>query len=99
MVRGSAPHATCCCPGTGNRPPYQPSQFSQAELRAIRKQIASTERKISTQYGKLEEARAEMGSVDPTDYLALSACEKKADEIQACIDELEALWLELSEKI
>ena len=85
--------------GTGNRPPYQPSQLSQAELRAIRKQIASTERKISTQYGKLKEARAEMGSVDPTDYLALSACEKKADEIQACIDELEALWLELSEKI
>ena len=44
-------------------------------------------------------ARAEMASVDPTDYLALSACEEKAAEIQARIDELEALWLELSERV
>ena len=101
-------------PGTGSRSPSQPSRsqtepdvadaatpasLSQAELRAVKKQIASTERKIATQYGKLEEARAEMASVDPTDYLALSACEEKAAEIQARIDELEALWLELSERV
>lgn len=80
------------------RPADSPT-LSQTEIRALKKQVLSTERKLSTQREKLEGVRAQMQQADPTDYVALGDFEAQAAAIQDRIDELEDLWLELSEKL
>jgi ATP-binding cassette subfamily F protein uup len=88
--------------GADSRPggarPGKPGH-SQAELRALKKQLASTERKLGTQHDKLEEIREQMRQADPTDFVVLSDLETQLQSVQARIDELEDEWLRISEEL
>ena len=73
--------------------------LSNSELRALKKTLASTERKLETLRGKIETAKQEMFSIDPTDFVALG---KQQTEIEALEEQLEALelqWLEAAEAL
>ncbi len=68
--------------------------LSNAEAHALRKKIASLERKMETQRMRVEEARHALQSCDPYDYEALSKAQAKIEEEQSRLDELEETWLE-----
>lgn len=73
--------------------------MTNAERHKARKELASLERRITTQEKKLADAKCAMQEIDPTDYQAL---EKQQHEIAAIEEEKEALeldWLMLSEKL
>ena len=48
---------------------------------------------------ELEKLQAGMADVDPTDYAALEAQQKKIDDKQDELDDLETSWLETSEQL
>ena len=75
------------------------ARLSGGEQRALRKLMASNEKKIATLKGKIEAKRAEMGAVDPSDYLALTAIQDEIAAFQESIDELELEWLEAAETL
>ena len=74
-------------------------QLSRQEEYRLKKQLASVERKMQTQRGRLEAARAELAAADPTNYQALEDGQAKVDAAQEALDELETEWLELSETL
>lgn len=74
-------------------------RLSGGEIRALRKTMASNERKIETLKGKLETTRAEMTAADPSDFVALGDFQKQLEDLQAQIDALEEEWLEAAEAL
>lgn len=64
-----------------------------------RKTLASTERKISSLEAQIEKTRAAMRDIDPTDFIALGDKQAEIQTIQEQINELEELWMDLSEKL
>lgn len=81
------------------RPAAAPSAgLSQNELRALKKELAATERKLASLGTKAEKLRAEMGAADPSDYVALHEIQLRLQDNEREIAEVEELWLELSEK-
>ena len=77
----------------------RPTGLTRAEEYKLKKQLSSTERKMETQRGRLEELKEGMAAVDPTDYQALEDQQAKIDAAQDALDELETVWLELSEQL
>ncbi len=77
----------------------QQSGLSNNELRALKKTIASTERKMHTLEGKIEDATAALYEVDPTDFIALGEAQQQIDALKAQLEELELVWLEASEQL
>lgn len=75
------------------------ARLSGGEQRALRKLMASNEKKIATLKGKIEAKRVEMGTVDPSDYLALTAIQDEIAAFQESIDGLELEWLEAAETL
>ncbi|MGI6590234.1 MAG: ABC-F family ATP-binding cassette domain-containing protein [Eggerthellaceae bacterium] len=73
--------------------------MTNAERYKARKELASLERRISTQERKLAQAEQTMREVDPTDYQALEAQQQAIADIKDEKDALELDWLELSEKL
>lgn len=73
--------------------------MSQAEERALKKELASTERKLETLCAKAEAIRAEMHDADPSDHVALVAIQERVATAEGEIAELEEKWLELSERL
>lgn len=74
-------------------------RLTGGEIRALRKTMASNERKIETLKGRLESTRAEMAAADPSDFVALGDFQKQLDDLQAQIDVLEEEWLETAETL
>ena len=74
-------------------------RLTGGEIRALRKTMASNERKIETLKGRLESTRAEMAAADPSDFVALGDFQKQLDDLQAQIDVLEEEWLEAAETL
>ncbi|NGM17983.1 ATP-binding cassette domain-containing protein [Eggerthellaceae bacterium zg-893] len=74
-------------------------RLSGGEIRALRKAIDSSERKMETTRGKIEQARAHMAEVDPTDFVALGQAQAAIDELEARLEELEMAWLEACEAL
>ncbi len=73
--------------------------LTRAEEYRLKKQLSSLERRMETQRAKIEEHRAQMLEVDPTDYVGLEEQQAKIDAAQDALDELETEWLELSERL
>ena len=71
--------------------------LSQRELRELKKQRSSTERKMGTARSKLEKAQAELQQIDGFDYVALGEQQAKIDALAADLEQLEDTWLELDE--
>lgn len=75
------------------------SGLSNAERQRLKKEVASLERKMETRRGKLEELKAVMFDIDPTDFAALTAQQDAIAAAQDELDELELAWLEASEQL
>ncbi len=77
----------------------QTSVIGQRELRELKKQKSSLERKMGTQRSKIEKAKAALLTIDGTDYLALGDQQSKISELESGLEELEDEWLEVAEKL
>ncbi len=75
------------------------SGLSGAEEHSLKKEIASTERKLHTLGKKADAIRQEMHDVDPTDYVALGDVQKRIQAMERQISDLEDHWVHLSEKL
>lgn len=71
----------------------------RAEEYRLRKELASTERRLRTLETKVETARRALHGTDPTDYTALMAAQERLSEAQADVAALEDEWLRLSEAL
>ena len=74
-------------------------RLTGGEIRALRKTMASNERKIETLKGKIAATRDEMAAADPSDFVALGGFQSQLDDLQAQIDALEEEWLEAAEAL
>ena len=74
-------------------------QRSNAERQRLRKEVASLERRMETQRGRIEELEEAMAGINPTDYLALEAQQEQIAAARTALDELETAWLEASDEL
>ena len=72
---------------------------SAAEERILKKELASTERKLETLCGKADAIRAEMKDTDPSDYVALLDVQARLRDAEQQISELEDTWMRLSDRL
>ena len=75
------------------------SKLSGGEIRALRKSMASAERKMDTLRGKIDGIHQAMTEVDPSDYVKLGDMQKEIKEIEAQIEALEEEWMEAAEAL
>lgn len=75
------------------------SKLSGGEIRALRKSMASAERKMDTLHGKIDGIHRAMTEVDPSDYVKLGDMQKEIKEIEAQIEALEEEWMEAAEAL
>ncbi len=75
------------------------SKLSGGEIRALRKSMASAERKMDTLRGKIEGIHQAMTEADPSDYVKLGDMQKEIKEIEAQIEALEEEWMEAAEAL
>ena len=80
-------------------PSQASSGLSNAERQRLRREVSSLERKMEARRAELEKLQTGMADVDPTDYAALEVQQKKIDEKQDELDDLETSWLETSEQL
>jgi ABC transport system ATP-binding/permease protein len=73
--------------------------LSWAEARTLKKELASTERKLDTLSKKAETIRAELRAADPSDYVALGDIQARLHAVEREIADTEDAWVELSEKL
>lgn len=73
--------------------------LSGGEQRALRKIMASNEKKIATLKGKIEAKQVEMAAADQSDYLVLTAMQEEIADFQDQIEALELEWLDAAEKL
>ena len=74
-------------------------KLSGGEIRALRKSMASAERKMDTLRGKIEGIHQAMTEVDPSDYVKLGDMQKEIKEIETQIEALEEEWMEAAEAL
>jgi len=73
--------------------------LSRAEEYSLKKELASTERKLETACTKADAIRAEMKKTDPSDYEALLDVQARLASMEQQVSELEDRWLELSTRL
>lgn len=73
--------------------------YSNAELREMKKRLASLNKKMGTASKKVEDKQAEMDAADPTDFVRLGDLQAELDALRAAKEELEDEWLELADKL
>ena len=73
--------------------------LSGGEQRALRKLMASNEKKIETLKGKIEKKQLEMAEADPSDYLTLTAMQEEIADFESQIEALELEWFDAAEKL
>lgn len=74
-------------------------KLSGGEIRALRKSMASAERKMDTLRGKIEGIHQAMTEVDPSDYVKLGDMQKEIKQIEAQIEAFEEEWMEAAEAL
>lgn len=73
--------------------------LSGGQIRTLRKLMQSTERKMETLNGRIDDVRGQMAAADPTDFGALGDFQAQINDLQSQIDVLEEAWLETAEKL
>ena len=79
--------------------PAKDGSLSNSELRALKKTLQSTDRKMNTLRKKIEDAQERLHSADPTDFVALGDIQAEINELQSQLDDLELVWLETAEAL
>lgn len=93
---GTTPSVTAA-DGTPDSPTQNTPALTRAEEYRLKKELASTERKLETMNTKAEAIREEMEHADPSDYEALLDVQARIRAIEDQIGEMEDEWLRLSE--
>lgn len=75
------------------------SPLTRSEEYALKKELASVERKLHTLAKNAASVSTEMLEADPSDYVALGGIQGRLHEVERQIAELEDRWLELSERL
>ena len=73
--------------------------LSNAELRDMKKRLASLNKKMGTAAKRVEGKQAEMDAADPTDFVRLGELQAELDALRAAKEELEDEWLELADAL
>lgn len=73
--------------------------LSNSEIRVLRKQVASLERKMATLEERIASARTTLHGLDPTDYLSLGAQQETIAGLERERNGLEDEWLEAMERL
>ena len=73
--------------------------LSNTEERSLKKELASTERKLHTLGKKADAIRVELKETDPSDYIALGDVQERLHSAERQVSDLEDEWLRLSEKL
>ena len=73
--------------------------LSNTERQRLRREVSSLERKMESRRAKVEELKAAMAAIEPTDYAGLIAQQQAVDAAAAELDGLETAWLEASERL
>ena len=76
--------------------PLKSASLSNQELRTLKKTLQSTERKMATMQGKIDDATRRLHDADPTDFVALGEIQRELEGYQVQLEELETIWLETS---
>ena len=84
---------------TGNSDERSEPVLSRAEEHSLKKELASTERKLNTLGKKADSIRVEMTRTDPSDYEALLDVQSRLQGVEQRISDLEDEWVGLSEKL
>ena len=84
---------------SGNAAAPSVPALSGGEQRALRKLMASNEKKIETLKGKIEKKQLEMAAADQSDYLVLTAMQEEIADFETQIEALELEWFEAAEKL
>ena len=82
--------------------PAEPKEtvgLSNQELRALKKTLLSTERKMNTLQKKIDDANQRLVDADPTDYQVLGDIQQEINDLNVQLEELELTWLETSEAL
>ena len=85
--------------GISDKANVYPEFLSGGEQRALRKLMASNEKKIETLKGKIEKKQLEMAAADQSDYLVLTAMQEEIADFETQIEALELEWFEAAEKL
>lgn len=83
-------------PGTSSA---APSAMSGAERRGVEKELAATERRLEKATAAIRAAQAELGTSDPSDYVALGQKQAAIAELESEATALEERWLELGAQL
>lgn len=75
------------------------SGYTNAELREMKKRLASLNKKMGTAARKVEDKQAEMDGADPTDFVRLGELQAELDELRSAKEALEDEWLELADAL
>ncbi|MEE8704115.1 MAG: ABC-F family ATP-binding cassette domain-containing protein [Olsenella sp.] len=73
--------------------------LSNKERRELKKRYDAIERRLEKLEGEPDRLRGELAGVDPTDYEALVAAQRRVDDAEAEISSLEDEWLELADRL
>jgi ATP-binding cassette subfamily F protein uup len=73
--------------------------LSRAEEYALKKELASTERKLETLAKKADAILVEMDEADPSDYVALGDVQGRLHAVERQISDLEDEWVRLSDRL
>ncbi len=77
----------------------EPKGLSNAERRELKRRYDSVERRLEKYADEPERLRQEMAAVDPSDYEALMQAQKRIEEADAALEQLEDEWLELATRL
>ena len=97
--KGGSPENAASSKRNGENAGADANALSNNELRALKKTLLSTERKMNTARKKVEEAEARLHAADPTDFVALGDIQAEITQLKANLEELELIWLETAETL
>lgn len=86
-------------PGGGQTDGGRKPALPRAEEYRLKKELASTERKLRTLTRKADAIRTELQDADPSDYVALCGIQERLQAVERQTAALEDEWLELSEAL
>lgn len=79
--------------------PSEPPTMPRAVEYALKKELASLERKMSTAADKVAAAGVVLAETDPSDYVALLASQDALKATESALATLEDRWVEISEQL
>jgi ATPase subunit of ABC transporter with duplicated ATPase domains len=85
--------------GRADAPAVNAPALTRTEEYRLKKELASTERKLETLSAKADAVRSEMELADPSDYEALLEVQARIRAIEDRIAEMEDQWLRISDRL